>query len=785
MTKLVRFTEAEMVEAQDLEAISAAAREGDENLTGGAIGYPLHWADFTVETPTAQTIRVNEGRLFEDSIVYDLDADVTVDLLTHLPTVIGDQRYVAILVRGVEQTVTDTRFVETDVDTGETSPTAVPKTVRRTCEFVVQQGLPSPTPLKPVVADSNCCLCFVRLGTSGIIAVESSNDHRVKTLYEVEGRVTILEAQMVIAFARTTTLQTDLANLQGRLKDFARRIAVRQLQEDMARVRRIVNLPDTARAYFYDPGLIKAQWALSHAQWDARVAEGIRFPRAASANIPLAVQNPTQTGIRIKDNVLMINWVEETRVEVQGPGSSKNISQQVHTVTTPIQRSVARTSVSYGPTVALCGNTSEYSGFDAAAEGQTFQKAGETFEKVAVIDATFAGDNINLDVFNATHGGGYDLDKVVLHNSEVSASGNRQIFAARSVQVDSWTETYTDYVTETFGINGSIYGQSFLLTQPMTLTSIDVNFERVGNDGAVTMVLCDVSSTGEPLFDSVIARTTVAHGNLTTGWTKFEFTPRYLAPGKRYAWVTVTTGNHSLRTVTGSSFTQGSLFWSTDGAWFQGSNEEDFWFRLNGAAHTDVRAQVLFNPLTLAGGMSELRLLYESWSPEGTGMIWEVRETGSDPWKVLQPETTDVPNALRGLPETCQLRLTMIGTTGLSPAIVLNENAKAESHRHKTTGVGITKVLQFGLSTTSIDVEISLDQWVDAEHAFVPKVMVGTTEYTANAVTIEPDIQRPSRRIVKADFTVPSTTEARLKFTMTTGDVEYVYFVENASLYAN
>ena len=48
MTKIVKFTEAEVAEPGDFEAISDHARKGDENITGGAIEYPSHWADFTI-----------------------------------------------------------------------------------------------------------------------------------------------------------------------------------------------------------------------------------------------------------------------------------------------------------------------------------------------------------------------------------------------------------------------------------------------------------------------------------------------------------------------------------------------------------------------------------------------------------------------------------------------------------------------------------------------------------------------------------------------------------------
>jgi hypothetical protein len=643
-------------------------------------------------------VRFTEGQLFKGGKIYDLDETLDYNLLDHVPTTAGDTRYVALLARGIEEDVPEDRFIEIDADTEEKVPVTLPLLNRRRCYFVPQPGIASPAPIKPSVDAAECVACYVLMGNGGILAVEPSEDHRVKTLFEVEGRVTVLEAKIILAFERTQTLETDLANLQGQLKDFARADIVRQNSMDMARVRRILSMPSTMRANFYDPGLVKTQWSLTHVDWDARVDEGIRMPHDASEDVRLAVQNPAQDGIRITDNVLMLDWDEVTPISIDGNGSTKDISQIVHIERRPVRRSVRRSSVSYGPTVAMCGNTSEYSGFDSAASGQTFQKSGETFQKVAAIDPTFTGDNINLNDFNKTHGGGYDVDRVILHNSQSGQTGNRVIYGARKVQVNTWTDTYWSFVEEEFGINGSVYAQSFLLTQPSVLTGIRLKFERVDDDGEVKLLLCEIAPTGEPLFDRVIANTEVTADKISKGWVTFPFTPKYLEP-KRYAWVTITTGNHSIRTVTGAQYAEGTLFWSTDQAWFQGSPEEDFCFQIVTAQFKTTRTQVIFDSLSLPGGMTEIKLLYENWSPDGTSMIWEVRTSGEHPWEMIQPETAEYQNPLRNLPSTCQLRLTMIGTNRLSPAIILNENARGETFRHKHAGAAVTCELMFGLWT--------------------------------------------------------------------------------------
>ena len=784
MTKLTLFAEAEVAEVADFEAIGLGAREGDENIVGGAIGYPNHWARFTAGNASNSSVLISQGTYFADALVYDLDAPATIDMQIHLPVIVGDQRYVAILARGLTETLQEQRFVETDVETGATVLTPVPKTQRRTVEFTVQEGIASPTPIKPVVAANNCCVCYVRLASTGIVAIESNNDGRVKTLYEVEGRVTVLEGQMVIAFQRTTTLQTDLSNLQARLRDIPRPELIRQLQRDAARTRRLLNLPDEARGYFYDAALVRDQWGTTDASWLARVAEGIRFQFAMERDEQLSLANPAQADIRLYDDVLLPLWTEEMRIEVDGTGATKNISQQVHTVTTAVARQVARSSVSYGPTVAMCDNVDEWAQIGSARVGQVFQANGETFEKIGAIDASFAGTAVDTSIFNQVHGSSYGINDLIVHNSSAAELGNRTVYAARSVEVSSWTETYWDYVTETFGVNGSVYAQTLLLTQPMVLTSIELKFDRVDTDGAVTLSLCEVSDVGTPMFDRVIAKSTVQPANITKGWVRFPFTPRFLQPGKRYAWVTVTTGNHSLATVTGSKFTQGTLFWSTDSAWFGGSQEEDFCFRVNAAEFKSNRVVIEFTQLTLDFGMTEIRLLYQNWAPEGTSMMWEVMPSGTDEWVVLTAETADRPNPLRGLPAACRLRLTMIGTSGLAPAIMLNTRSRGMTRRHRNDAVAVTKTLNFGFSTTAILVELTVDQFDELYHTVAPKIVIGSTTYTAATVSIARDLSKITRRTITATFTVPSTPSAKLRVEMGTTNVQSICFLENVSLFA-
>ncbi|BAF88157.1 hypothetical protein AZC_2159 [Azorhizobium caulinodans ORS 571] len=753
MTRIVSFTEAEVAEPQDFGNISLYAREGDDHIVGGAIDYAHHWADFSISQPSSIELRINPGRLFAGAIVYAAEEPIDLNLQIHLPLVTGDRRYVALLLRGATRTLTAQRMIETDAETGETVEQAVPKTESRIVEVVIQQGLPSPTPLKPSVAADQCCLAFVELAPTGIVAVELDHGSRLKSLAEVEGRLTTLEGEVSNTIRRTTTLETDVANIASRLTDIPHPTIIRQLKRDVANVRRQLAMPDEARAYWYDAGLVQDAWDLTHATWLARVREGIRFPWAAERDSQLALLDPGSAALRMSGTLLLPAWEEAVRIEVPGDGGSTNISQLTHTVTTAVRREIARQVVEYGETVTVCENNAEWATSYGRSVGELFTVKGETFEVVAI-----AGN---------TEWAGHVLR------------------AVRRIITRTVTDVYWDYVTESFGVNGSIYGQTWLCAQPMILTSIDLSFTRVGSSGDVHLFVCECDDTGQPRLDRVIVTTTLAAKDLAAGWVTFPLRPSLLESGRRYAWATVTTGNHALETVAGNRFAQGSRFTCTDGAWSQISTEVDFAMRIKAATFAAPRTVVEFAPLTLENGMTELRLLHGGWAPGGTALTWEVKPSTSNAWQPLTLADVEGGDTLAGLPALVQLRAVFVGTTDLQPAIVLDAKARGMTFRPRGEMIAVSRSQAFGLATSTIQLEVVVDAYDASRHNMQLRLVVGASILSPSAVSLTPDLVNPKKRTVLATFILGApVTEARARVDMTTTTVTDVPFIQNIALYA-
>jgi hypothetical protein len=775
MTKRVIFTDAEIATPDDFTNIGVFARADAQTLAGGAIAYPNAWARFTISQTSAIQLAINPGALFQDNVFYTSTSAININLQAYLPLVTNDQKWVALLVRGAQQTDNDNRMFETDVSSGATVQQATPVADELYVQIVVQDGLPSPAPIKPSIAGSDCCLAFVLLTATGISQIVSGEGWRLKTLFEVEGRVTVLEAEFSAIAQRTATLETDIANLAGQLKTIPRAELMQQIQVNLNNLNLATKLPATARAYWEDPGLFVDDWDMTNASWLARIWTGVRFPWASIINNQLGLLTAGDPLLTITNNFALPAWTEITRISVEGIDAYKDISQQVHTVTTAVQNSVSRTAVSYGPTINVCQNMTGFATLPNTEVGQTFTANGQTYVNDGLSTDTQA-QNALLNGGNTFNANTWNADP---------ASAGHKTYAVTELQIDSYTDTYWSYITTSYGVNGSIYAQTFLNSQAMIATSVDLYFTRVDNTGGdVHLFLCETTATGEPNWSSVFANVTVACGALCVGWNKFSFTPTLLDPGKRYAWFTVTVGNHALATVGNNKYAQGSLFWSTDGVWAQGDNTYDFAFHVNAAQFASTRVVVNFQPIALSGGMTEIKLLYGGWAPSGTQFVWELLPVGATAWSTLTPRGTD--NPLYGLPALCQLRATFVGTTDLMPAIVLDTNARAWAGRMQGTMTAPSKQQPFGFSSSSITVVTTVDNFDSNLHTFTNKLLLASGAILTPSVTSQSADPTDAARVTFTSTFTPDTgqTGAAVMPTATTSTVVKVPFVQDIMMFA-
>ncbi|MEM5542938.1 hypothetical protein WNY61_09315 [Sulfitobacter sp. AS92] len=765
MTRNVLIADKEYATGEVFSGIGRAARDHADAVTAGAIAFPSHWSRFTVTIAGGgQSITIAPGELWKGDAIYSLEAAVDIGILDYLPPA-GNEKWIAILAQPSNQTTRDRAAkVRTGLDPENPQPAtqSVVGEEVRLVEFVVQQGTQAApgSAVKPTVPESSCAVVFILLSGAGAQAIEPAVSGKVKSLYDIDGRLTGLEVRVDALFQRVTGIETDVAAIKGEIPHIIRPEIIIQLQGGLARMEQLLGAPVNYVSRFFDAALTTEHWDESHVDWNADIGEGVKFPKFALTDNRMEVLADASPDIRIKDGVLMPAWTEERLIDVSGSGSTKDISQQTHTVRTAHTGSVSRSSVEYGPTVKICENTREYANVGQAAYLGNFKSsAGETFQNLGKTDNPW-------------------------NQTQEAANGHSE-YRARQVIKRSWTETYTYWTTTTYGVNGSVYGQTFLNSQERIVTSLELDVARKGSDGDIHVFLCEVNEGGTPDFDTTIVKGTIAHADLSTGWVKCDFRPTLLTAGRRYAWFTVTTGNHSLRTVTGNKYAQGSLFWSTDEAWAQGSPTEDFAFRLNAAKFSTTRLAVEFVALTLQGGMTEFHFTYGGWEPGGTRLPWEYAPKRIGLPDVWHPFSTDDNSPLRDVPDTCRIRAVFEGTTDLMPSIVLDDTARHRAYRRGASMLAVGEDHGFGLPTTTVITETVVDDYDPAIHTVTPELMVGGTVYSADTVTeIEDDYPEPERLKLRASFTVPSTNSARYRLVgQSTSSVD-LFFGESVAMFA-
>lgn len=766
MSKRVIVGDAEFLTSQDFARFTSFPQAALDRVVGDAVGWPAGWAGITVARKSAQEVTVSPGRYVEGEIVYETDEEQVLNLTVYLPMASSDEKFVALILRGTTEELNEERAFETstDVDVSEPVASQTPVVEHRTWEVVVQQGVAAPAPaLKPEIAGTDACIAYVRLTTQGVQDIEPGDAWRVKPLYEVEGRVTTLEIRFDQISARTETLETGMANVNASIDQIRamvpRREIIREMRRDIAAMARQIAVPEGARSAFYDPGLVLEQWDTTHVHWAARIDEGVQMPFAQAKEARLEIKNEDDPNIRIIDRRMVPAFTEVKRIFNEGGRTKKLISQLTHTEIEAVKRTVRRTATEYGPTVNVCENMAEWSRYAQELHaGAKFTKNGETIEVVANLGEIHAG-----------------------------LTGHTE-FAVRSVKTVTYTDTYWDYQPKTVGLNGSTYGQTILVDQPLICPAIELELASVGSDGAIYVLFCETDATGAPKVNEVIAVAELPHADLKIGWNRFEPDLTYFAPGKRYAWYVVTTGNHQIYGTDNNAFTGGTSFRFTDGIWAQGDLTFDFNFRVYGCRFTNTRTVVEFKSMTLSDGMTQFKLLYPNWQPEGTAIAWEIQPVlgGEDhPWSPLVPSVDD--NPLAGLPAMVNLRCTMLATPDLAPMIELSADAVYQASRIASSFRAVSKELDLGISSEEIETLTVVDDFDPALHTFSPRILVGNdnTLVEPDITTVVVDEDKPSRRSILSTYTVSGgTTKVRAAPGGATSNVVKPFFIQNTALFA-
>ena len=702
MEKQVIFRDRQELQSADLNAIGQHAGDAIAHLVLDAVSGALKFTGGAVSAKSATEVDVAALRFYNGGKVYASEQTETLNLFQYLPLVA--KKCVAVVVWGeVIDTDVQPRDFLVDLTTGATEPQAVAMAKLWKANVNLQPGNESVDPQPPVLQTGTLAIALVYLTPGGVERIELQDASRLPTLQGHEQRLFEHEAWRTQAEPRISSIATDLAGLAKKTMSLVGRDTVVELANDVARLKAKVNLPTAYASYESDYYGNTDKTDAAGLGYSAAIKNGLLFPTAGQASVGLALFNPYDAGIkRSAEDLVLPAYTDRARIQTSGYSGDISASQY------QVQRQTIR----------------EYT--------------------ATVWDYTY-GWNYNY------YNGWWNSWYWNYYGYNWGWYGYYGYRVARQ-------ETRYELQTVTTSYNGAIIGQTFLVSNAMWLTKVGLQFTQIGASGDVMVAVCETEG-GKPNLLKTLTRVTVARGDLKKypEETAIPVPPVLLEAGKRYALVLITQGDHRLATVSGNDYTQGTLFFGTDGDYFTGDLTKDLMFTLYAAQFAQPRVEVVLQSVSLAGGISDINIAAPQIVPDGCELRYEIQVGGK--WYPLG----DAAMRLSALPDIVPLRLVLLGTSDLAPAFRLAPNAITGS-RAATSLAHWSKLRTLAAPSSSITVQVVVAQWDAAHHTLACEIKSGATTYTPATTVVRDEPDGQAKRITFT-FTPPAISTYAIKLT--------------------
>jgi hypothetical protein len=223
-------------------------------------------------------------------------------------------------------------------------------------------------------------IAYVLLDTTGVVAIEQWQPTQLPNLRNLAGRTTALEQWRGQISGQVDTLRTDLSALADRMGGYALKSEIVALTEQLDELRDEVYAPGAYIFYGSNHFLTAEGSAVDHPDFDAVVEEGIRFPRAGSETSPLALLNPNNVYVELRDGFVLPNYDHAIRLDLTGYASETRMAQYTFETTELRQLTRARTRRRYGETQQACTNSRWWRQGTYDLAENVFRTEGETWE---------------------------------------------------------------------------------------------------------------------------------------------------------------------------------------------------------------------------------------------------------------------------------------------------------------------------------------------------------------------------------------------------------------------
>lgn len=721
MESKVNFLDGMDVDPADMNNVQKFAERSLNNVVADAIAAKARYAAFFVIKNGPTTVRVAPGRLYSSGRVYARNEEYNEDFTTSLP--VAGKKIAAIVTWGTTvQTDSRPREFLINEETGASEPRVVAMEEAHIANVNTVLGAEAPDPIAPLVDIGITVIAHVLLSPTGVESVTMVGENKLANLTKVDERTTALEDFRSKAEPRISTLQTDIAKIAGNMSGRTDQAFTLRLAADVARLKEKAGLPDDRIDYGSDHFLDTDETDLTDPRHTAKVEEGIRFAPEAESVSQLQVFDSLSPHHTVENGWLFPAYERVLRFDVGTRTGELSIAQYQYQTHEMTQLTASRQRIRYGEEFTVCTNAAWWTSGSYDPISGIFTKNGETW---------LVGHDVDF------YGGG---------------SAYHQMMRVRRFWYDTYEEPYWDQVTIDHTVQGAQVSQTHLNGQDGWLDAIGLSFTRLADDGAVHIALTE-SVRGEPNKSRVLAVTSLTRDKLKQYPEKtiFPMPPTYMEAGKRYGFVITTSADHWIAT---GEYGQGTLFYSTDGAYQQGDLTKDVLFSLYFKEFKRARVVVDLAPLQLSGGIAAIDLLASAIAPASTSVTYEI-QVGSV-WYPLEAVTQ---TALIGLPPLLPLRAVFVGTTDMMPGVQLSgSQLKISRPRKEFWHRSTTRTLPVGVNGTEIIVKNRLEYFDAAYHTSNVKLGIGSNhmnEISADAVS---DLLIPDEFAVERTyaFTLPT-----------------------------
>jgi hypothetical protein len=751
---------------EDLDRLGTWPQTGIETLTDDLLVSGRMVKGFAVVADGLTAIEVAAGRIYDAGAMYALEQTGSMSVAEFVPYTAGQKVYVTLIGQGREDDgYVEARNYEREIPQtgGGTAIQQVPDTKARAkvrkAILTLYPGAPSVIPVKPSIPLGTVAIADILIGTGGIETITRRTENEAPEMDALAVALTAQNTRLALIDQEMAGLRNDLAALARQLKAGVSRVAFQAVQGDIAFLKDKMDVPDTGSPYGADNFLDEGESDSENVDYKARILEGVRFPAANFNKTPFALYNPNDPNLmHAAQGLVCAKYTAVEGIRLADRAGTLALGGTTYQTMDLTQMMMSRQETAYGDYFQTCTNASWWQSGQYDPASGIFRIGEETYE-VADWQNNAWNDN-------------WDHTLIRLRK-----------FWSTTVQ-----QPYAVYAPVTHTISGVIKAQSWVQSQDRWSPGMKLGIERWSAGAEVTVALVECGEDGVPRRGRALTTCTLAATQFTVWpeFTRFPWSkPVFLQAGKMYAYLFATTGEVYAASAEGQKFLQGTLFDSTDGAFFSGDLTKDLCHVTEFCRFDITSMPVLLQGLNLDGGIHNIRIRNAEVVPTNSSRTFQLQVGGA--WRTIEQPAGEDTLFGAGVTPYYDFRIVVAGNQWAMPIIDMGAS-EVEVFRADDDFRHISDAIDFGSALTTVYVKAVVGAWDEARHTLVAKLLHGAgyaTVKTHDAVEVKPVIGpdglvRPNavEMIWTFTFTSPGISACKIRFDGTTNNARVTYHVE-------